>query len=133
MVLHKPYYAVQNPKLEIDPWAPSAAELLNKYIPDMESAERLTDGMAALSVIMGLGGMIAARVQMDGQVARQARLDAARAQREAYIEQEHRIDPDRPATAPQGASSGHSPNGQHSGGAKPTSPGKIEGLGGSVF
>lgn len=133
MVMQRPHWAVQNPKMEVDPWAPSAAELLNKYIPDMDTAERFGDGMAAMSVIMGLGGMVAMRYQFDQKLAQQARLEAARRRADTLIEQEHRIDPDRPAEAPQGTAQRHSPNGQHSGGAKPTSPGKIEGLGGSII
>lgn len=137
MILHRPHWAVQNPKIEVDPWAPAAAELLNKYIPDMDTAERFTDGMAAMSVILGIGGMVAMRYQTDQRIAAQARLQAAQRRRDEMIEQEHRIDPDQPAQAsqgPQAAPGGASRNGHVSGtGAAPTSPGKIQGIGGQVF
>lgn len=131
MVLHRPHWAVQNPKMEVEPWAPAAADLLNKYIPDMETAERFTDGMAAMSVIMGIGGMVAMRYQTDQKIAAKNRLEAARRRADEYIEQEHRPDPNQPAQA---APDGASRNGHVSGsGAAPTSPGKIQGIGGQVF
>lgn len=127
MTFNRRHWAVQDRKVEVDPWAPAAAELLNKYIPDIETAEKFGDGMAALSVIMGLGGMIAVRYQTDRDIERRRREAILEARREEMIEQEHRIDPDAPATAPPVTSNGHRPGT----GAAPTQPGKISGLGGS--
>jgi hypothetical protein len=136
MTMNKKHWAVQDRRIEVDPWAPAAAELLNKYIPDIETAERATDLMAGMAVVMGIGGMISARVSYDRELAAAARAQAARAKRELLIEQEHRIDPDQPATGQTGASQGMSSNGtgprhRPGSGAAPTSPGKIDGLGGS--
>lgn len=127
MVLNRRHWAVQDKKLEIDPWAPAAADLLNKYMPDMESASKASDLMAGMTVIMGLGGMVVARANYDRQVAEMARQEAARARRAEYIEQEHRIDPETPAQAATARQNGHRPGS----GAAPTHPGKIEGLGGT--
>lgn len=134
MTMNKRHWAVQDRKVEVDPWAPAAADLLNKYIPDIETAERATDLMAGMAVVMGIGGMISARVNYDRILAAEQRAQAARAKRDLLIEQEHRVDPEQPATGPSGASARQSPNGathRPGSGAAPTSPGKIDGLGGS--
>lgn len=136
MTMNKRHWAVQDRKIEVDPWAPAAADLLNKYIPDIETAERATDLMAGMAVVMGIGGMISARVNYDRAELAAARAQAARAKRDLLIEQEHRIDPDQPATGPSGASprassNGNGPRHQPGSGAAPTSPGKIDGLGGA--
>ena len=134
MMLQRPHWAVQNPKMEVDPWAPSAAELLNKYIPDMETADKFTDGMAAMSVILGIGGMVAMRYRQDQAIAHQQRMRQAQARRQEMIDQEHRIDPEQGATGQSDATAGHSRNGHVPGtGAAPTQPGRIDGLGGSMF
>lgn len=134
MTMNKRHWAVQDRKVEVDPWAPAAADLLNKYIPDIETAERATDLMAGMAVVMGIGGMISARVNYDRILAAEQRAQAARAKRDLLIEQEHRVDPEQPATGPSGTSPRQSPNGathRPGSGAAPTSPGKIDGLGGS--
>ena len=50
MTMNKRHWAVQDRKVEVDPWAPAAADLLNKYIPDIETAERATDLMAGMAL-----------------------------------------------------------------------------------
>lgn len=87
------HWAIHHPDIEVRPWAGSAAELLNK-IPQ-ETAEKITDSSAALSVIVGVGSLVGMRLRMDAEI----RMHAARAKR-AQLQREEGIpdvNPDAPA------------------------------------
>lgn len=132
MLLNKRHWAVHDPKTEVGSWSPAAAELLNKYVTtDKAKAEKFTDLYLGANVVMGLGSMIMARLDMDRQHARQAKAAQLRRRLEEEEGIAHdgstRVDPDRPAAAmPPERQNGRVRAG--GGGASPTHPGRIDGL-----
>lgn len=63
------YWAIHNPKVEVQPWAAPAAELLNKM--SGEHAQKIAEGNAVLSVCLGMFALVSARMRMDVMVRRQ--------------------------------------------------------------
>lgn len=103
-------WLVQDAKVEIDPWAPSAAELLNK-IPQ-QYAEKVTDLSAVTVVAMGLFNLVSIRLAAE----QRERMEYARANAERMQTEEFREYSATPAAQPQTFSS----NGAS--GARPVSP-----------
>lgn len=105
-------WLIQDAKVEIDPWAPSAAELLNK-IPQ-EYAEKVTDLSAVTVVAMGVFNLVSVRLAAEQRERMElARANAERMQREEFQEY---------TTAPVQQAYTASPNGTEPSGARPVVP-----------
>lgn len=69
MIRNAKYWAVQDVNIEVKPWSPAAAELLNEHLPS-GLLERAITANAAVAVAVGLGTMIFYRLQTDAMMAK---------------------------------------------------------------
>lgn len=125
------YWAIHHPDIEVRPWAPSAAELLNKIPADQ--AQKLTELNAAIAVTVGMAMLVSSRMRMD----RMVRLQAVRAKREELQRQEGTPDsrptmpnPDQPAQPGQTRQTRPNQNGSGARSVHPPTPifGRQEGI-----
>jgi hypothetical protein len=127
--LQRPWWGVtpDDKRLEVDPWAPAGAELLNKYVPDGAAAEKLLDGFAAGQVILGISMMVGTRLAHDNRIRdtiRRERLEAARANADELRQQEGL--PAEPAPVDSPSQNGHVTGS----GAAPVGPMRYRNVGG---
>ena len=71
MLKNAEYWAIANPKIEVEPWAEPAAELINKI--SGEHAQKIAEGNAVLSVCLGMFALVSKRLQLDAMYAKQRR------------------------------------------------------------
>lgn len=78
MLKNAEYWAIANPKIEVEPWAEPAAELINKI--SGEHAQKIAEGNAVLSVCLGMFALVSKRLQLDAMYAKQRRAQVRQAQ-----------------------------------------------------
>lgn len=89
MIRNASYWAISDPKIEVEPWSASAAEMLNKI--SGEHAEKITEVHAGVAVVFGIGALVYKRMQMDAMYARQKRMQEQQAYEDYPVED---INPD---------------------------------------
>ena len=129
------HWKIQNKAVELDPWTPAAAELINKYMPD-DWGEKAVAANSGVVVAMGIYGLVSKRMQMDAFYGEQARMETARDRRDQLLRQEGvpTQTPVQQTPTQEPAKESTQPRQQFvkNTGAAPTNPGRIPGLGGPM-